>query len=68
MSMMRVIKRIIVRNGVACGAHIFAKLKFANNIFSPICQLLMPAKITGYTVDMGTPIPIYTVDMGPLPI
>ena len=24
----------------------------------------MPAKITGYTVDMGTPIPISTVDMG----
>jgi len=30
---------IIVRNGVAYGAHIFAKLKFANNIFRPIHQL-----------------------------
>ena len=45
-SAMRVITCIIVRNGVVCGAHIFAKS----------------------TVDMGTPIPIPTVDIGPLPI
>ena len=31
--------RVIVRNGVVCGAHVFAKLKFANNIFRPIRQL-----------------------------
>ena len=33
MSATRVIAHIIVHNGVACGAHVFAKLKFANNIF-----------------------------------
>ena len=31
--------RIIVRNGVTCSVHIFAKLKFANNIFRTIHQL-----------------------------
>ena len=32
--------RIIVHNGVTCGAHVFAKLKFANNIFRTIHQRL----------------------------
>ena len=41
---------LIVRNRVMCGTHVFSKLKFLNNIFRPIRQLLMPAKITGYTV------------------
>ena len=41
---------LIVRNRVTCGAHVFSKLNFPNNIFRPIRQLLMPAKITGYTV------------------
>ena len=41
---------IIMRNRVMCGAHVFAKLKFANNIFRPSSPTLMPAKITGYTV------------------
>ena len=34
-----VIARIIVLNGVVCGAHVFAKLKFTNNILRPIRQL-----------------------------
>ena len=35
----RVIMCIIVCNGVACGTHVFTKLKFANNIFRPIRQI-----------------------------
>ena len=41
---------IIVCNRVMCSAHVFAKLKFANNIFRPNSPTLMPTKITGYTV------------------
>ena len=36
---MRAHMRIMVRNGVVCGAHVFAKLKFTNNIFRSIRQL-----------------------------
>ena len=47
----RVIARIIVRNGVACGTHVFAKLEFASNILDQFAAL-MPAKLTGYTVSL----------------
>ena len=44
--MMCVTVCIIVCNGVTCGAHIFTKLKFVNDIFNNFNV----HKITGYTV------------------
>ena len=37
-SVTRVIMHIIVRNGVACSAHVFAKFKFANNVLIYVHQ------------------------------
>ena len=42
---------IIVHSGVACGAHVFTKLKFANTFLDQFANF-NAHQITGYTVDL----------------